>query len=71
MNQKTINKEIFKKNLLTNSLHSGKNLPEFNGKESPPSKSKVSTRISHSVMGSKGGKDLSEIVRIIFKKSLI
>lgn len=63
LNLKSTNKDFLNQNSFANTVHSGKNFSEMNSKESPPSKSKVSTKISQSMIGSKEGKDLSEIVR--------
>ena len=66
MNQKQNNIATFEDDSLRYTKHSGKFLAEHNVRESPPSKSKVSTRISQSMIGSKEGKDSCGIVRIIY-----
>ena len=66
MNQKPNNITTFADDSLKYTQHSGKYLAEHNMKESPPSKSKVSTKISQSMIWSKEGKDSCGIVRIIY-----
>jgi hypothetical protein len=65
MNHKQNQRPILEDDSLRYTKHSGKYLSEHNVKESPPSKSKVSTKISQSMIGSKGGKDSCGSVRIV------